>query len=120
MKAKITESYEKASKAAGTVSTDASKLVVDNLEKLIELQMGVAHNYANAILTNAREALEVKDIDSARVYFEKQPEVVRGLVQRMTKDSSEAMELGRQYADQAQTLFRKSADTLSAVADKRT
>jgi len=120
MKAKINESYEKASKAAGTASTEAGQLVVDNLEKLIELQMGVAHNYANAILTNAREALEVKDIDSARVYFEKQPEVVRGLVQRMSKDSSEAMELGRQYADQAQTLFRKSADTLSTVADKRT
>ncbi|MGE4634799.1 MAG: phasin family protein [Arenicellales bacterium] len=119
MNANITESYEEVSKAAGTAVTDASKLAVDNLEKLIELQMGVARNYASAVLTNAREALQVKDIGSARVYFEKQPEIVRGLVQRMAKDSGEALELGRQYADQAQTLFRKSADEFSAVTDKR-
>jgi hypothetical protein len=37
----------------------------------------------------------------------------------MAKDSGEALELGRQYADQAQTLFRKSADEFSAVSDKR-
>ncbi len=118
MNAKITESYENASKAAGVVATDAGKLAVNNLEKLLELQMGAARVYADAILSNAREALEVKDADAARAYFEKQPEVVRTLVQRITKDSNEALELGRAYADEAQALFRKSANDLGAVVKK--
>ena len=86
-----------------------------NIEKMIELQMGSAKVYAEALLSNAREALEVKDAQSARSYFEKQPEIIRGIVQRMTKDSGEIMELGRAYVDEAQALFTKSAADLGAV-----
>jgi phasin family protein len=115
MNANITETYEAAAKTAATAANSAGQLVVKNIERMIELQMGSAKIYAEALLNNAREALEVKDAQSARSYFEKQPEVVRGIVQRMTKDSGEIMELGRAYADEAQTLFTKSATDLGAV-----
>ena len=115
MNANITETYETAAKTAANAANSAGQLVVKNIERMIELQMGSAKIYAEAILNNAREALEVKDAQSARSYFEKQPEVVRGIVQRMTKDSGEIMELGRAYADEAQTLFTKSATDLGAV-----
>ena len=115
MNANITETYETAAKTAANAANSAGQLVVKNIERMIELQMGSAKIYAEALLNNAREALEVKDAQSARSYFEKQPEVVRGIVQRMTKDSGEIMELGRAYADEAQTLFTKSATDLGAV-----
>ncbi len=115
MNANITETYETAAKTAANAANSAGQLVVKNIERMIELQMGSAKIYAEALLNNAREALEVKDAQSARSYFEKQPEVVRGIVQRMTKDSGEMMELGRAYADEAQTLFTKSATDLGAV-----
>ncbi len=115
MTANITETYETAAKTAANAANSAGQLVVKNIERMIELQMGSAKIYAEALLNNAREALEVKDAQSARSYFEKQPEVVRGIVQRMTKDSGEIMELGRAYADEAQTLFTKSATDLGAV-----
>ena len=115
MNANITETYETATKTAAKAANSAGQLVVKNIERMIELQMGSAKIYAEALLNNAREALEVKDAQSARSYFEKQPEVVRGIVQRMTKDSGEIMELGRAYADEAQTLFTKSATDLGAV-----
>ena len=115
MNANITEPYEAAAKTAATAANSAGQLVVKNIERMIELQMGSAKIYAEALLNNAREALEVKDAQSARSYFEKQPEVVRGIVQRMTKGSGEIMELGRAYADEAQTLFTKSATDLGAV-----
>ena len=115
MNANITETYEAAAKTAANAANSAGQLVVKNIERMIELQMGSAKIYAEALLNNAREALEVKDAQSARSYFEKQPEVVRGIVQRMTKDSGEIMELGRAYADEAQTLFTKSATDLGAV-----
>jgi phasin family protein len=115
MNANITETYETAAKTAANAANSAGQLVVKNIERMIELQMGSAKIYAEVLLNNAREALEVKDAQSARSYFEKQPEVVRGIVQRMTKDSGEIMELGRAYADEAQTLFTKSATDLGAV-----
>jgi len=115
MNADITETYETAAKTAASAANNASQLVVKNIEKMIELQMGSAKVYADAFLSNAREALEVTDAQSARSYFEKQPEVVRGIVQRMTKDSGEIMELGRTYVDEAQALFTRSAVDLGAV-----
>ncbi len=115
MNANITETYETAAKTAASAANNAGQLVVKHIEKMIELQTGSAKVYADAFLSNAREALEVTDAQSARSYFEKQPEVVRGMVQRMTKDSGEIMELGRAYVDQAQALFTKSAADLGAV-----
>ena len=115
MNANITETYETAAKTAASAANNAGQLVVKHIEKMIELQTGSAKVYADAFLRNAREALEVKDAQSARSYFEKQPEVVRGIVQRMTKDSGEIMELGRAYVDEAQALFTKSAADLGAV-----
>ena len=118
MNANITETYETAAKAASSAANRAGQLVIKNIEKMIELQMGSARIYADAMLSNAREALEIKDVNSARAYFEKQPEIVRGLVQKMAKDSGEMMEIGRAYVDEAQALFRKSADDFGAVVQK--
>ena len=118
MNANITETYETAAKAASSAANSAGQLVIKNIEKMIELQMGSARIYADAMLSNAREALEIKDVNSARAYFEKQPEIVRGLVQKMAKDSGEMMEIGRAYVDEAQALFRKSADDFGAVVEK--
>jgi phasin family protein len=120
MNTNITDTYETAAKTAANAANSAGQLVVKNIERMIELQMGSAKVYAEALLNNAREALEVKDAQSARSYFEKQPEVVRGIVQRMTKDSGEIMELGRSYADEAQALFTKSATDFGAVVQKDT
>ena len=120
MNANITETYETAAKTAASAANNASQLVVKNIEKMIELQMGSAKVYADAFFSNAREALEVTDAQSARSYFEKQPEVVRGIVQRMTKDSGEIMELGRTYVDEAQALFTRSAVDLGAVVQNDT
>jgi phasin family protein len=117
MNTNITETYETAAKAASTAANNAGQLVIKNIEKVIELQMGTVRSYADAMLSNAREVLEIKDVNSARAYFEKQPEVVRGLVQKMANDSGEMMEIGRAYVDEAQALFRKSADEFGGVVE---
>ena len=120
MNANMTETYETAAKTAVNAANTAGQLMVKNIEKMIELQMGSAKVYADALLNNAREVLEVKDAQSARSYFEKQPEVVRGLVQKMAKDSGEIMELSRAYVDEAQALFTQSAADLGTVMEKDT
>ena len=116
----MTDTYETAAKTAVNAANSAGQLMAKNIEKVIELQMGSAKVYVDALLNNTREAFQVKDAQSARYYFEKQPEVVRGLVQRMTKDSGEIMELSRAYVDEAQALFTQSAADLGAVMEKDT
>ena len=118
MNANMTDAYETAAKTAVNAANSAGQLMVKNIEKMIELQMGYAKVYADALLNNTREALQVKDAQSARSYFEKQPEVVRGLVQRMTKDSGEIMEVSWAYVDEAQALFTQSAADLGTVMEK--
>ena len=118
MNANMTDAYETAAKTVVNAANSAGQLMVKNIEKMIELQMGYAKVYADALLNNTREALQVKDAQSARYYFEKQPEVVRGLVQRMTKDSGEIMELSRAYVDEAQAFFTQSAADLGTVMEK--
>tara|TARA_Y100000739_G_C20374120_1_gene358134 strand:+ start:187 stop:687 length:501 start_codon:yes stop_codon:yes gene_type:complete len=120
MNANMTETYRPAAETATHAANSAGQLMVKNIGKMIELQMGSAKVYADALLNNTREALEIKDAQSARSYFEKQPEVVRGLVQRMTKDSGEIMELSRAYVDEAQALFTQSAANLGTVMEKGT
>ena len=118
MNANMTDAYETAAKTVVNAANSAGQLMVKNIEKMIELQMGSAKVYVDALLNNTREAFQVKDAQSARSYFEKQPEVVRGLVQRMTKDSGEIMELSRAYVDEAQALFTQSAADLGTVMEK--
>ena len=118
MNSNMTDTYETAAETAANAANSAGQLMVKNIERMIDLQMGSARVYTDALLNNAREALEVKDAQSARSYFEKQPEVVRGLVQRMTKDSGEIMELSRAYVDEAQALFSQSAADLGTVMQK--
>ena len=108
MKENMNETYQTAFKAASDVASDAGQLMIKNMEKMIELQMSSAQMYADTMLSNARDVLEIKDMQTVRTYFEKQPELTRNLVQKVAKDSGALMEIGQSYADEAQALLKKS------------
>ena len=107
MKENMNESYQTAFKAASDVASDAGQLVIKNMEKMIELQMNSARMYAETMFGNARDVFEITDMQTARTYFEKQPERTRHLVQTMAKDSGALIEIGQSYADEAQALLKK-------------
>ena len=67
MNANMTDTYETAAKTAVNAANSAGQLMVKNIEKMIELQMGYAKVYADALLNNTREALQVKDASSGAV-----------------------------------------------------
>ena len=115
MKENMNESYQTAFKAASDVASDAGQLVIKNMEKMIELQMNSARMYAETMFGNARDVFEITDMQTARTYFEKQPERTRHLVQTMAKDSGALMEIGQSYADEAQALLKKSSADFGGV-----
>ena len=116
MKENRNETYQTAFKAASDVASDAGQLMIKNMEKMIELQMSSARMYADTMLSNARDVLEIKDMQTVRTYFEKQPELTRNLVQNVAKDSGALMEIGQSYADEAQALLKKSTANFGGVA----
>ena len=116
MKENMNETYQTAFKAASDVASDAGQLMIKNMEKMIELQMSSARMYADTMLSNARDVLEIKDMQTVRTYFEKQPELTRNLVQKVAKDSGAFMEIGQSYADEAQALLKKSTANFGGVA----
>ncbi len=116
MKENMNETYQTAFKAASDVASDAGQLMIKNMEKMIELQMSSARMYADTMLSNARDVLEIKDMQTVRTYFEKQPELTRNLVQNVAKDSGALMEIGQSYADEAQALLKKSTANFGGVA----
>ncbi|MHC8603647.1 phasin family protein [Arenicellales bacterium IMCC58067] len=111
----MNETYQTAFKAASDVASDAGQLMIKNMEKMIELQMSSARMYADTMLSNARDVLEIKDMQTVRTYFEKQPEITRNLVQKVAKDSGALMEIGQSYADEAQALLKKSTANFGGV-----
>ena len=115
MKENMNETYQTAFKAASDVASDAGQLMIKNMEKMIELQMSSARMYADTMLSNARDVLEIKDMQTVRTYFEKQPEITRNLVQKVAKDSGALMEIGQSYADEAQALLKKSTANFGGV-----
>ena len=112
----MNETYQTAFKAASDVASDAGQLMIKNMEKMIELQMSSARMYADTMLSNARDVLEIKDMQTVRTYFEKQPELTRNLVQKVAKDSGALMEIGQSYAGEAQALLKKSTANFAGVA----
>ena len=116
MKENMNETYQTAFKAASDVASDAGQLMIKNMEKMIELQMSSARMYADTMLSNARDVLEIKDMQTVRTYFEKQPELTRNLVQKVAKDSGALMEIGQRYAGEAQALLKKSTANFAGVA----
>ena len=78
--------------------------------------MNSARMYAETMFGNARDVFEITDMQTARTYFEKQPERTRHLVQTMAKDSGALIEIGQSYADEAQALLKKSSADFGGVA----
>ena len=102
--------YDKAVAA----SNEVGKITLEYFEKLMNLQFNATRNYADVALTNTQAALEVKDLDGAKAYLGKQAEVARSVFEYYAKDSNEAITVGRSYAENLQSLVKKSVGEVAA------
>ena len=99
---------------AVATTKEISKITLDYFEKLVNLQFNAARNYADVAVTNTQAALEVKDLDGAKAYLKKQSEVASGVLEYIAKDSNEAITAGRGYAENLQSLVKKSVGEVAA------
>ncbi len=99
---------------AVAASNEVGKITLEYFEKMVNLQFNAARNYADVALTNTQAAMEVKDLDGAKAYLGKQAEVARGVFEHIAKDSKEAIIVGRSYAENLQSLVKKSVGEVAA------
>jgi|TARA_B100002003_G_C13810023_1_gene399359 phasin family protein len=93
---------------AVTAANEVGKITLDYFEKLANLQLNAARTYADLAFTNTTAALQVQDFDGAKNYLGKQAEVARGVLEHIAKDSNEVITVARGYAENVQSLVKKS------------
>lgn len=85
-----------------------NELALSNASKLVDLQLGNARKYTNLMLDSLKRGASVKDADGVKTYMTDQVEVLRKLGETLTADSEALMNLGRDYAAEAQEIAEGS------------
>ncbi|MDX1527741.1 MAG: phasin family protein [Gammaproteobacteria bacterium] len=86
-----------------------NEVAVEKTEKLVKLQANAFQSYAKMAIDHWRDALKVKDADSAKDFMSKQRAYVESVAEKANKDASAMMELGNDYVAEVQKILKDSA-----------
>jgi phasin family protein len=102
-------------KKAFAPAQELSRLVVDNAEKLVALQLASVQSYFTLAFSQLKAALEVDDAEAFQKYIAKQNELVKSVGERFADDAQKVTELGNDFSAKALKLGQESVE---AVAQK--
>ncbi len=94
---------------------ELNRLVVDNAEKSVALQIASVQSYAALGFSHLGAALEVDDAEAFQAYIGKQNELIKSVSERLSGDAKAVAEIGSNFSAKAQKLGQESA---KAVAEK--
>ena len=106
---------EQTKKALAPVQ-ELNRLVVDNTEKLIALQLASVQSYAALGFSHLRAALEVNDEEAFKEYIAKHNELVKTVSERIADDANAVTELGSEFSAKALQLGQESVKTVTQKA----
>lgn len=87
---------------------EINELALDNVEKLLDIQLKSLNDTARLSLEQLRSATDIKDVDGLKQYITEQADLVKSLGERFVKDSQTALELGVSYTDRVQQIVSDS------------
>ncbi len=93
-----------------------NRLVVDNAEKLVALQIASVQSYYALGFSQLRAALEVNDAEAFQAYIAKQNELVQNARERIVGDAKAVAELGSAFSAKAQKLGQESVKSVTQKA----
>lgn len=96
------------SKAALAPYQKLSALAVENIEKLVELQIKSLETYSKLGLSQFKAALTVQDIAGLQAYLADQQEVAKVVGEKLTADAKSVAELGEKFSAEAQKVAKES------------
>lgn len=106
---------EQTKKALSPVQ-ELSRLVIDNTEKLVALQLASMQSYFTLGFSQLKAALEVKDAEAFQKYIAKQDELVKSASERFADDAKTVAELGRYFSAKALELSQESVKAVTQKA----
>ncbi|MCP4410282.1 MAG: hypothetical protein GY807_21560 [Gammaproteobacteria bacterium] len=89
------------SKNALAPAKELNRLIVDNAEKLVALQIASVQSYAALGFSQLRAALEVNDAEAIQAYLAKQNDLVKGVRERFVGDAKAVAKLGSDFTEEA-------------------
>ncbi len=103
-------------KKALAPAQELNRLVVDNAEKLIALQLASAQSYAALGLGHLRAALEVNDEEALKTYIAKHSELVKTVSEKLADDAKAVTELGSAFSARALEIGQESVKVVTKKA----
>ena len=92
-----------------------NRLIVDNAEKLVALQIASVKSYSALSFANLKALLEVRDAEAFQAYLGKQSELAKSMSEQLASDAKAIAELGSAFGTEAQKLGKES---VKAVTEK--
>ena len=90
-----------------------NKLVVAELERLVNFQMGVLRYYVDMVMNQLKAAAEISDVKSLQEFVQGQTEVAGKVRQRMMDDAKALAELGTGFKADLDALAKESTEELT-------
>ncbi|MCP4407496.1 MAG: phasin family protein [Gammaproteobacteria bacterium] len=94
---------------------DLNRLVVDNAEKLVALQIASIQSHYALGFSNLKALLEVHDAEALQAYIGTQTEFAKSVSERLAGDAKAAAELGSDFTEEVKKL---GAESVKAVTEK--
>ncbi len=92
-----------------------NRLIVDNAEKMVALQIASVKSYYALGFANLKALLEVHDVEAFNAYIGKQNEFVKSVSERLAGDAKAVAELGSDFSAEVQKLGK---DTVKSATEK--
>ncbi len=102
-------------KKALAPAQELNRLVVDNAEKLVALQLASVNSYVALGFSQLKAALEVNDEKAFQNYIAKQNDLFKTISDRVAGDAKAVAELGSDFGAKAMELGQES---VKAVTEK--
>jgi phasin family protein len=93
-----------------------NKLVYDNVEKLVGLQMDAMQKYAQIGLENWKASLAIKDVNDLQEFAQRQRDIMQDITSKMIADAKVASELGGAFITDARKLVQDNVEQATKKA----
>lgn len=98
---------------------EANKLMMDKLQKLVDMQAKSAPGYAEMQLKQLQDISTIKDADSFKQFWDGQMAASDALHEKFLADSKALSDLGVSFLTELSELAEKNVNSFAAKASKK-
>lgn len=96
---------------------ELNKLYFYNVEKLVEIQLNSARDYAEICLDQFRSVSEINDQKGLEAFITKQGETFKHIGEKVIADSQAVANIGTEFSTEAQKIAEKSVEAAAAAVN---